>query len=204
MTYLTLTLKPTLRLGHSDMKKVFIVEKKKKNHILEQDIFNSFDIFWRVSVQNGGLVRGLKAYKRYQVLHALSDDVFGHLIWPMFVSFNVWIHGLFIYITVKMRNLKYPILVFFGGWSINFLVLELVVYTLQGLVFVESSNLIWAFKKASLQKGHRGQGVSGKRVVDAIIPSKVSVGGIFVMKRSTALTVIYLISTVTCNCLLLF
>ena len=139
----------------------------------------------------------LRSYRTLQVLSSLYNTSLSAFGWPSFVLTNLSCHTLCIYICVTSIHEMNPFAsAFYFIWASMWSIMVLVVYPYVGKIKENSMEFLVMLKGQAVTK-------SDRMVVMALRPLGARVGEFFVVNKTTALTIIVIVSNLTTNALLL-
>ena len=139
----------------------------------------------------------LRSYRALQILNSLYNTCLSSFGWPSFVLCNLSCHTLCIYICVtSIHDINPFAAAFYLLWVIVWSSIVLVVYPYVGKMQGNSTEFLVMLRGQAVTK-------SDKMVVMALRPLGARVGQFFVVNKTTALTVIVIVSNLTTNALLL-
>ncbi|CAG7818145.1 unnamed protein product [Allacma fusca] len=136
--------------------------------------------------------KSIRNYKTQQILNVKFNDCCSKVFWPSFKFYNIFNHILSIYVMVKFHEqLPRASFASFPVSMVLWLVIEFVFYPLLGKINDLSIAYIYSWKSQL--------GTGGRRHFDALTPLGVRVGSSYTIKKSTVLTVSFIICTMTMN-----
>ena len=139
----------------------------------------------------------LKTYKQLQIMGILYNNCLSTLQWPSFILCNLSCHGLCIYILVKLLHALHPAIgIVYGSWAFIWIILDFVMFPHMGKMKELSQDYLHC-----LSVNQRGK--LEKVTLRSLRPLGVNVGNFFTMNKTTALTIIVIVSNLTINALLL-
>ena len=124
------------------------------------------------------------------------NDCFLNMGMPTFVLQNVVVHSSMIYFALKFHDsFPLPITAMFIFWSVLWFVLEGFLYTTLGNVNYCSRNFVKSWTDVL--------GVKSRRKLKSLPPLGVKIGNIYIIHRTTVLSIFLAIVNLTVHALLL-
>ena len=140
---------------------------------------------------------GVETYRQLELLNILYSSVLSTFQWPSFILCNLSCHVLCIYIALKLLDTLHPVIgIMYGSWGVMWFGVDLVVFPHMGKLKEISKDCLHYLSLGRTNKLDRA-------VMRSLRPLGVKVGNFFVMNKTTALTIIVIVSNLTINALLL-
>ena len=140
---------------------------------------------------------GVETYRQLELLNILYSSALSTFQWPSFILCNLSCHVLCIYIALKLLDTLHPVIgIMYDSWGVMWFGVDLV-------IFPHTENL----KEISEDYLHYlSSGRTNKldmAVMRSLRPAGVKVGNFILMNKTTALTIIVIVSNLTINAILL-
>ena len=140
-----------------------------------------------------------RMYKTVEVLLNLYNDCHSQLTWPVSMISNILYNVLSVFLCIKCHESLDAIgLAFFLYCVVLNTTMSFCLYPIQAKTFESSKHLI----RSCRSQTDFNWDVRSRKELGALRPISIKIGNFFTIEKATSISVIYVVSSITFNCLI--
>ncbi|CAG7818480.1 unnamed protein product [Allacma fusca] len=137
-----------------------------------------------------------KMYQTWQLLMAEMNSCFSPLFWPTFITGNIFLHTYCTFAALKLHEtLQLEMYFTLTSYALGWAFVELVMYRLLGNIHGKSQDFIKSWTGTVSFRN--------RKLLESFRPLGIRVGSMYVIRESTALTIILIVSNLVVQAVLL-